>query len=212
MVFRKLYFFNFFYFSDKTITAPITGHITNLSPIKHKISTDRKYFDFRLLTEEKSEQTVCFSPGNNKLLKVIKDEKSSREIKRYKRTERTDILINDFTSIKKLKLDFTQPVHKAVFQEISTVKNELSLFDIVNVKEILYNIRVLETTTKDDKIFEFKKASLKDNTVSMPIALYNKLTKQITEGKCYETLEVRIYKCKTQRLLKTTKFTKILEI
>ena len=105
--------------------------------------------------------------------KVIKDEKSGCEIKRYKRTERNDILITDFTSIKKLKLDFTQPVHNAVFQEISTVENELSLFDVVNVKGILYNIAVLETATKDDKIIEFKKASLKDNTGAMPITLYN---------------------------------------
>ena len=175
-----------FFSSDKTITAPITEYITNLSLIKHKISTDRKYFDFRLLTEEKSERTVCFSPEKHKLLKVIKDEKSGCEIKRYKRTERNDILITDFTSIKKLKLDFTQPVHNAVFQEISTVENELSLFDVVNVKGILYNIGVLETATKDDKIIEFKKASLKDNTGSMPITLYNELTMQITEGKYYE--------------------------
>ena len=90
----------FFFFSDKTIAAPITGYITNLSPIKHKISTDRRYFDFRLLTEEKSERTVCFSPEKHQLLKVIKDEKSGCEMNRYKRTERNDILITDFTSSK----------------------------------------------------------------------------------------------------------------
>ena len=45
-------------------------------------------------------------------------------------------------------MDFTQPVHNAVFQEISTVENELSLFDVVNVKGIFYNIGVLETATK----------------------------------------------------------------
>ena len=157
------------------------------------MSTDRKYFDFRLLTEEKSERIV-------KLLKVIKDEKSGCEIKCYRRTERNDILVTDFTSIKKSKLNFTPPVHDVVFQEISTVENELSLFDVANVKGILYNIGVLETATKDDKIIEFKKACLKDNTGSMPITLYNELTKQITEGKCYEILEVKVSKYKTQRL------------
>ena len=123
---------------------------------------------------------MCFSPEKHKLLKVIKSEKSGCEIKRYKRTERTDNLISDFTSIKKSKLNFTQPVHNAIFQEISTVENELSLFDVVNVKEIFHNTGVLETATKDDKIIEFKKASLKDNTGSIPITLYNELTKHIT--------------------------------
>ena len=154
---------------------------------------------------------MYFSPEKHKLFKVIKDEKSGCEIRRYERTEQNDVLITDFTSIKKLKLDFTQSVHNAVLQEISTVKIELSLFDVVNGKGILY-IGVLETATKDDKIVEFKIASLKDNTGSMPITLYNELTKQITEGKCYEILEARISKYKTQRLLKTTEFTKILEI
>ena len=139
------------FFSDKSIAAPIIGYITNLSPIKHKISIDRKYFDFHLLTEEKSERTVYFSPEKHKLLKVIKDEKSGRDIKRYKRIERNNILITDFTSIKKLKLDFPQPVHNAFFQEISTVENGLSLSNVVNVKEILYNTGVFETAPKDDK-------------------------------------------------------------
>ena len=74
-------------------------------------------------------------------------------------------------------MDFTQPVENAVFQEISTVENEVSLFEVVNVKGILYNIGMLETATKDDKLIKIKK----DNTGSMPITLYNELTKQITK-------------------------------
>ena len=139
------------FFSDKSIAAPITVYITNLSPIKYKISTDRKYFNFHLLTEEKSERIVCFSPEKHKLLKVIKDEKSDREIKRYKRIERNNILITDFTSIKKLKLDFPQPVHNAGFQEISTVENELSLSDVVNVKEISTTLECLKQPRKMTK-------------------------------------------------------------
>ena len=105
-------------FPDKTITAPITEYITNLWPIKHKKSTDRKYFYFCLLTEKNSQWTVCFSPEKHKLLKVIKDEKRGCEIKRYKTAEGNDILITDFTSIKKLTLDFSQPTHNAVFRKI----------------------------------------------------------------------------------------------
>ena len=83
---------------------------------------------------------------------------------------------------------------------------------MVNIKGIVYNIRDLETTSKGNKLLEFKKASLKDNTGSMPITFYNELTKQLKEGKCYEIIEVKITKCMTQRLLKTTEFTGISEI
>ena len=104
-----------------------------------------------------------------------------------------------------MKLDFMQPIHKKVFQEISTVENEL-LFDMVSVKGIVCNIGALETTSKDNKILEFDKVSLKDNTGSMPLIFYNELTQQLQEGKCYEITEVTITKYVAQRLLKTTEF------
>ena len=87
-----------------------------------------------------------------------------------------------------------QPIHNEVFQKISTEENELSLFDMVNVKRIVCNIGALETTSKDNKILEFQKVSLKDNTGSMPITFYSELTQQLKEGKHYEITEVRITK------------------
>ena len=76
-------------------------------------------------------------------------------------------MITDYTSIKKVKLDFTHPIHNAVFQETLTVENELPLLTIVNVKVIVSNIEALETASKDSKPLELKKASLKNNTGSM---------------------------------------------
>ena len=92
------------------------------------------------------------------------------------------------------------------------MENELPLFGMVNVKGIVYNIGALETASKDNKLLEFKKASLKDNTGSIPITFYNELTKQLEEGKCYKIIEVRITKYMNQRLLKTTEFAEISEI
>ena len=74
-----------------------------------------------------SEQTVCFSPVKHKFLKVIEQKIAGCEIKCFKRTERNDILITDCTFIKKMK--FTQHIQNAVFQEITTLENELPLFD-----------------------------------------------------------------------------------
>ena len=110
-----------------------------------------------------------------------------------------------------MKLDFMQPIQNTAFQEISTVENELPLFGMIDIKGIVYNIGALETASKDNKPLEFTKASLKDNTGSMPITFYNELTKQLKEGKFYEIIEVRMTKYMTQRLLKTTEFAEISE-
>ena len=115
------------------------------------------------------------------------------------------------TSIKKMKLDFMQPSCNTVFQEISTVESELPLFDMVNVKGIVYNIWALETGSKDNKLLWLKKVSLKDNTGSLPITFYNELRKQLKEVN-FEIIEVRITKYVTQKSLRTTQFTEILEI
>ena len=101
---------------------------------------------------------MCFSPEKQKLLKVTEQERAGSEIKRFKRTEPNDILITDYISIKKMKLNFTQPIRNAVFQEILTVENELPLLDMVNVKEIVYKIGALKTASKDNKLLEFNKA------------------------------------------------------
>ena len=62
---------------------------------------------------------------------------------------------------------------------------------MANIKIIVYIIVALETDSKD-KLLEFKKASIKDNNGSMLIAFYNELTKQVKEGKCFGTIEVRV--------------------
>ena len=70
----------------------------------------------------------------------------------------------------------------------------------------------METTSKNNKLVEFKKVSLKGNTGPMPIMFYNELTKQLKKGKCYEIMKVKIAKNMTQSLLKTIEFTEISEI
>ena len=123
-----IYEFNFFRYDH---TTSLTVHI------KHIKSTNIKHFDLRLLTEEKSERIVRFFPEKHKLLKVIEQENDGCEIKRFKRTEQKYILITDYITFKKMRLDFKQPIHNAVFQEISTVKKELPFLDMVNVKGIV---------------------------------------------------------------------------
>lgn len=58
------------------------------------------------------------------------------------------------------------------------MENELTLFDVVNAKVIVYNIGALETVSKNNKLLEFKEVSLKDNTGSMTITFSKELIKQ----------------------------------
>ena len=83
---------------------------------------------------------------------------------------------------------------------------------MVNVEGIVDHIGALERVSKHNKLLALKKASLKDNTGAIAITFDNELPKQLNEGKCYEIIEARITEYMTQRLLKTTKFTEILEI
>ena len=85
------------------------------------------------------------------------------------------------------------------------MKNELPFFDVVNLKGIGYNTGALKTASKDNKLLEFKEASLNDSIGTNPITqFYNELTKQLNERKCYEITDVKITKCMIQRLSKAT--------
>ena len=121
--------------------------------------------------EERSERPACFSPDKHKLLKVIEQENDSCEIKWFEKTESNDILITDYTTIKRMKLDFMQPIYNAVFQKNSMGGNKLPLFDMINVKGKVCNIEVLETVSKDNKLLKFKKGSLKNKIDSMLLKL-----------------------------------------
>ena len=77
---------------------------------------------------------MCFSLEEHKLLKGIGQENADCEIKRFRRTERNDVLITYYISIKKMKLDFMQRMHHTVFREISTMENEPPFFGMENVK------------------------------------------------------------------------------
>ena len=79
--------YEYLIFLDRNMSTPLIGYITILSPIKDKVATNKKYFGFRLLTEEKLERTVWFSPEKQKLLAAIEEENDRCEIKRFKREQ-----------------------------------------------------------------------------------------------------------------------------
>ena len=55
-----------------------------------------------MLTEKKVQRSVWFYPEKRQGLVSIQKEKEGSDLERFKRTERNDILVTDYTSIKKL--------------------------------------------------------------------------------------------------------------
>ena len=62
-----------------------------------------------LNTENSEERSVCFSPEKHKLISIIESEKSGCELKKFKKSDPDDILVTDYTSVKKMKLSFEMP-------------------------------------------------------------------------------------------------------
>ena len=90
-----------------------------------------------------SHRGVCFSPEKHKLFSNIAQEQSDNglEIKRFKiAPQNQNIIITDFTSAKKTDLTF----EKNIIAETSTIHqviNECSLYDVVNVSVLVYNLQ-----------------------------------------------------------------------
>ena len=113
----------------------VIGYVANISPIKTaRKDSKRKYFDFDLITYGSKERTVCFSPEKHPLLQYIQKEKTGCELKKFKRSDNSDIMITDFTSVRKLEPDFPNVEFKPEFESISKVINENALYDTVSVK------------------------------------------------------------------------------
>ena len=83
------------------------------------------------------------------------------------------LIITDFTSVKKWKLDFQQLVLELPFADISTVLNQYALNDIVHVRRYLFDI---------SNIYLFKVHNENSRTKSKVTKLTITITKLIIEA------------------------------
>lgn len=170
----------------------------------------RKYFDFTLNTEEKQERTVCFSPEKHTLVNRIFQQHSGCEIKKFKRSDSNDVLITDFSSVRQFTPDFEKPTHELVYKNIEAISNECPLYNIVNVVGIIFDIGPIQTCEKDGKPLKFRKATISDDTGTVPITLFSDISeKSLKDKQCYAFTNMRIAKYLSQRLLKSTQFTTV---
>lgn len=191
----------------------IVGYISDVSPIKQARESKRKYFDFTLNTENSEERSVCFSPEKHKLISIIESEKSGCELKKFKKSDRDDILVTDYTSVKKVKLSFEMPAKQEVITEVATIKNECELMDVIDVCgiiELLGEKQTIELSYSQSTL-PLQKAILQDNTGTIAVSFFGDLCDKVKSNKCYKITKLRIAKYMSERLLKTTEMSTITE-
>ena len=193
----------------------ITGYVVDISPIKMAKSKKRSYFDFSLLNENKQLRSVCFSPEKHKLLTKIHQEKSSNigcEIKNFKNSDVGDLMVTNFTSIKRVKLNFDLPEVETMFTSIADINNEAPLYSVKNVRGMVFGLGISECKMNNGKSLTFRQATLKDATDTIPINFFNECAEMVQNMQSYNISMVRVSKYSENRILKTTDSSKIEEI
>ena len=109
---------------------------------------------------------VCYSAEKHRLFSdIISDmSHSGIEIKRFRFSYNIDIIVNDFSSVKKSELNFER---KSLQLKIFTVKqeiNECAIYDIVDVNGLEYNLKTEIEHEKDRKTLRSRKGMIKDET------------------------------------------------
>ena len=61
-------------------------------------------------------------------------------------------MITDFTSVKKMKLNFEKPTFATQFTKVSSLLNETALFQIVNVKGMVFAVDDTHLSRKITKL------------------------------------------------------------
>ena len=162
-----------------------------------------------MVTKDKSERSVCFSPEKHKLLQSIAKKQSGCELKRFRRSDTNDILVTDYTSVKQQELPFKKPSHEIKYTPLSTVADELGLLEMVNVTGIIHSLGNIENIEKDGRTSRLRKGCITDESDTFPITFYGNLADVVKEKQPYSITNVRISKYMTERFLKTTQLTTV---
>lgn len=135
-------------------------------------------------TGEKRERTVCFSPEKHKLISEIQNQNTGCELKRFKRSGSNDIIINNNSSVKKIKVDFDRPSSEEVkVISIAEVLNEATMYEIVSVSGMLFDLDNEQSVFKDGNDIKFVTVNVADATDTIPITIYGNLISYINQRK-----------------------------
>lgn len=120
-----------------------------------------------------------------------------------------DILVTDYSSVRKAELKFDKTSLEYTFKSISDILNESALYERVHLKGVVANMSEIESATHNDKNLKYRKTAMYDNTGSIHVTFYGDLTNGVEEDMCYEITNAMVHKFKSRRFLKTTEQTEI---
>lgn len=117
----------------------IVGYVSDVTSITPSKDRKRKLFIFKISNNESEHSFVCFSPEKYRFVSNLATEKNQSigcEIIQYRlpTAENGHLVVGDYTKIKRTKLSFDYAEHEREFLELIKVNNECNLYEEVNVK------------------------------------------------------------------------------
>ena len=183
-----------------------------MTPIKVSKGKKRRYFNFSIQNDDTIYRGVYFSPAKHRLFKDITNDSSHSgiEINRFRSSDNnSDIIVNEFSSVKKTKLNFERKTLQSEIFTIEQVINECAIYDIVDVTGLVYNLQTEAEHEKDGKRLRIRKGMIKDETLSMEIVLFSSLVDKVSNNTYYDFKKMRVQKFMNDRILKSTETTKV---
>ena len=125
------------------------------------------------------ERTVCFFSEKHLVIHKIEENGKACELKRFKRSDISDILITDYTPVKEVEPQSPKSDVQAEFVTIATILNGKAKNNII-VKDLIYSLIPIESSTKDP-ILTLRTAKLSDNTENVQITVFAYLVNEVKE-------------------------------
>ena len=160
---------------------------------------------------------VCFSPEKHRFVSNLVDQKSDAfgcEITQFKHPNNSggNLIIGDYTKIKRAKLEYEYQEHDSQFVSILQVNNECSLHEEVCVKGTITDMNDPITKTTQYGDLTFTEAFLSDGTDSVKLSLKNEYGLKVQSNQSYSFKNMKVAKYMTTRLLKTQETTSIMAL
>ena len=96
--------------------------------------------------------------------------------------------MTNFTSVKRVKLNFEKPSLIISYSTISEIMNEKPIYAMINVKGTKFNLEETEQKVcKYGKILQLRNAVFKDSTDCIPITFFDKNVSNISEARAYQS-------------------------
>ena len=111
------------------------------------------------------------------------EHKTEAEIKRYRGDK--NWTVNDYSSVKKRKLDFEERKVEISYLNISTITKECPLYDVLHVHELLFNKIDEKSKWKNEKMLRIVEAKIKDQTGLIKLTLFDDLIDKVKEDTGY---------------------------